>query len=175
MTTTTTIPTFRPATEADAETLAAIYAPYVTDTAITFEYDAPSVDEFRQRIKTISAAHPYIVAVVDGRIVGYAYASPFKSRAAYQWTVETSIYLDRNMRGQGIGEALLHELERQLIAQGVKSICACITYQGVRDPHMTNASMRFHQRMGYRLVAHFHRCGFKFGRWYDMIWMEKLV
>lgn len=173
--TTTKSPTFRPATEADAEALAAIYAPYVTDTAITFEYDAPSADEFRQRIKNISAAHPYIVAEVDGHIVGYAYASPFKSRAAYQWTVETSIYLDHDARGQGFGEALLHELERQLMKQGVKSICACITYQGVPDPHMTNASMRFHQRMGYRLVAHFHRCGFKFGRWYDMIWMEKLV
>ncbi|MGN0010794.1 MAG: GNAT family N-acetyltransferase [Marinilabiliaceae bacterium] len=167
----------RPATVADAEELLAIYAPYVTGTAVTFEYVVPSVSEFAERIRHTLASYPYIVAqsVADGSLLGYAYAGRFKERAAYQYACETSIYVRRDARGHRVGEALLTELENRLIARGVKSICACITYVQVVDPYLTNASMAFHERMGYRLVAHFHRSGFKFGRWYDMIWMEKLV
>lgn len=167
--------TIRPATEADAERLLEIYAPYVKGTAITFEYEVPTLEEFRGRVRNIGALHPYLVAERGGRIVGYAYAGKFKERAAYQWTVETTIYLDMAERGGGIGPALYGELERQLWEQGVHSLCACITYTQVDDPYATNASMRFHERMGYKLVAHFHQNGYKFGRWYDMIWMEKLA
>ncbi len=168
--------TFRPATEADAEELLAIYAPYVSQTAISFEYEVPAACEFRERIKAISATHPYIVAVgADGRALGYAYAGRFKERAAYQWAAETTIYIKSDERGHGIGPRLYAELERQCRERGLKSLCACITYVQTPDPYLTNASMRFHERMGYRLVAHFHRSGFKFGRWYDMIWMEKLL
>lgn len=167
----------RPATPADAEWLLAIYAPYVTGTAITFEYDVPAVDEFRARISRTLESYPYIVAesAADGSLLGYAYAGRFKERAAYQFACETSIYVRQDGRGRGVGRALLSALEEALVSQGVRSICACITYVQVADPYLTNASMRFHERMGYRLVAHFHRSGFKFGRWYDMIWMEKLV
>lgn len=167
----------RPATVADAEELLAIYAPYVTGTAITFEYDVPSVEEFRGRIENTLGKYPYIVAEseADGSLLGYAYASRFKPRAAYQFACETSIYLRQDVRGRGVGRALLSALEEGLIGQGIRSICACITYVQVADPYLTNASMRFHERMGYRLVGHFHRSGYKFGRWYDMIWMEKLV
>lgn len=167
----------RSATVADAERLLSIYAPYVTRTAITFEYDVPSVDEFRRRIARTLESYPYIVAerVVDGSLLGYAYAGRFKERAAYQFACETSIYVRQDVRGCGVGVALLTALEEGLVRRGVRSICACITYVQVADPYLDNASMRFHERMGYRLVAHFHRSGFKFGRWYDMIWMEKLV
>ncbi len=169
--------TIREATPDDAEELLAIYAPYVTGTAITFEYDVPTVEEFRRRITSTLGHFPYLVAVseADGSLVGYAYAGKFKERAAYQFACETSIYVRQDVRGGGVGASLLHELESRLIAQGIKSICACITYIQVADPYLTNASMRFHERQGYRLVAHFHRSGYKFGRWYDMIWMEKLV
>lgn len=167
----------RSATVADAERLLAIYAPYVTRTAITFEYDVPTVDEFRRRIARTLESYPYIVAesAVDGSLLGYAYASRFKERAAYQFACETSIYVRQDVRGGGVGSALLAALEEGLVSRGVRSICACITYVQVADPYLTNASMRFHERKGYRLVAHFHRSGFKFGRWYDVIWMEKLV
>lgn len=167
----------RTATVDDAERLLSIYAPYVTRTAITFEYDVPSADEFRRRVAHTLESYPYIVAesVTDGSLLGYAYASRFKERAAYQFACETSIYVRHDVRGRGVGGALLTALEESLVRQGVRSICACITYVQVADPYLTNASMLFHERMGYRLVAHFHRSGFKFGRWYDMIWMEKLV
>lgn len=165
----------RTAAASDAEALVGIYAPYVRETAITFEYEVPSVDEFRDRIVRVLSGHPYVVAERGGRIVGYAYASQLKSRAAYRHAVETSIYVERDERGSGVGEALLRELEARLRAQGVVCICACISYTQVSDPYLTNASMRFHERMGYRLAGHLHRCGLKFGRWYDIVWMEKLV
>ncbi len=167
----------RPATEADAAALLAIYSPYVSGTAVTFEYDVPSLTEFSRRILSTLESYPYVVAESrpGGELLGYAYAGRFKERAAYQYACETSIYVRADARGRGVGAALLRELERRLVEQGVRSICACITYAQVRDPYLTNASMMFHERMGYRLVAHFHRSGFKFGRWYDMIWMEKLV
>lgn len=167
----------RLATISDARQLLDIYAPYVRQTAITFEYDVPTIGEFERRIGHTLESYPYLVAEDEQthEILGYAYASRFKERAAYQFACETSIYLRQDARGNGIGSALLSELEKRLVAQGVRSICACITYIQVADPYLTNASMRFHERMGYRLVAHFHRSGYKFNRWYDMIWMEKLV
>ena len=91
--------TIRDAKEEDAERLLDIYAPYVTDTAITFEYEVPTLEDFRGRIINVSRHYPWLVAITEGRIVGYAYASPFHERAAYQWAVETSIYVDKNERG----------------------------------------------------------------------------
>ena len=159
----------------DAETLLAIYAPYVEHTAITFEYDVPTVDEFRQRIKDVSKRYPWLVALDDRRIVGYAYASAFKERAAYQWAVETSIYVDRNERGKGTGKLLHEALEETLRERGILNMNACIAYTDKEDEFLTLDSVRFHERLGYSKVAHFHQCGRKFGRWYDMIWMEKLI
>ena len=159
----------------DAETLLAIYAPYVEHTAITFEYDVPTVDEFRQRIKDVSKRYPWLVALDDRRIVGYAYASAFKERAAYQWAVETSIYVDRNERGMGTGKLLHETLEETLRERGILNMNACIAYTDKEDEFLTLDSVRFHERLGYSKVAHFHQCGRKFGRWYDMIWMEKLI
>lgn len=154
------------ASPADAAELLAIYAPYVTDTSITFEYDVPSVEEFRARIEETLTRYPYLIARMNGRIVGYAYAHAFKARAAYDWAVETSIYVAQDCHSQGIGKALYGKLEELLAQQGVQNLNACITYP---NP----GSEAFHQRLGYCTVAHFSRCGYKLGQWHDMIWMEK--
>lgn len=165
----------RKVTVDDAKELLDIYAPYVEQTAITFEYDVPSVGEFVERIKKISSKYPYIAAVEDGKIVGYAYASAFKERAAYQWSVETSIYVDMQKRQNGVGHLLYEALEQRLREQGILNSNACISYAEVEDDHLTNGSVRFHEKLGYELVAHFHKCGKKFGKWYDMVWMEKML
>lgn len=159
----------------DAEALLAIYAPYVEQTAITFEYAVPTVNEFRRRMANVAESYPWLVAVDDGSIAGYAYASAFKERAAYQWAVETSIYVDRNERGKGIGRRLHEALEETLKQQGILNLNACIAYTEHEDEYLTLDSVRFHERLGYTQVAHFHKCGRKFDRWYDMIWMEKLI
>jgi phosphinothricin acetyltransferase len=165
----------RTAKETDAEELLAIYAPYVTDTAITFEYEIPSVEEFSRRIRNTLQKYPYLTAAEDGRIVGYAYASAYKDRAAYDWAVETSIYLQQDQRGKGIGKKLYLALEHLLKRQNIINLNACISYAPNADLHLNNASMRFHERLGYRKMAHFTKCGYKFGTWYDMIWMEKFL
>ena len=159
----------------EAQELLAIYAPYVTDTAITFEYDIPSLDEFANRIKMIQEKYPYLVAVQDGEIVGYAYATAFHPRAAYSRCVEMAIYLKTDCRGQGIGRKLYEELEIRLKEKGILNLYACIGYAPVEDEYLTNASVRFHEKMGYKVKGHFTKCGYKFGRWYDMVWMEKMI
>lgn len=165
----------RLATADDAEKLLDIYRPYVERTAITFEYDVPELHEFRSRIIKTLYKYPYLVAEDRDKIVGYAYAGPFKERAAYQWAVETSIYVDWNCRRKGVGKLLHDSLRDALCRLGILNMNACITYTDSEDEYLTNASMRFHERLGYNLVAHFHKCGKKFDRWYDMIWMEKHI
>ena len=160
---------------ADAEELLAIYAPYVEETAISFEYEVPSVDEFRNRIEQISAKYPYIKAVVDGKIAGYAYAAGFKDRKAYDWSVETSIYVDMEQKRSGIGRRLYEELENILKQQGILNVNACIAYPQAEDEYLTKDSVLFHEKLGYTMVGTFHQCGYKFHRWYDMVWMEKFI
>ncbi|MEN6327605.1 MAG: N-acetyltransferase family protein [Syntrophomonas sp.] len=163
------------ATEADAEEILKIYSPYVTDTAITFEYDVPSVAEFSRRIEDTLQMYPYIVILEDKRIVGYAYASAFKEREAYKWAVETSVYIKQDYRGKGLGKKLYLTLEDILKHQNIINLNACIAYTSVDDARLDNTSMTFHKHLGYSKVAHFTKCGYKFGTWYDMIWMEKML
>lgn len=165
----------RMAVPEDAEKLLAIYAPYVTDTAISFEYEVPSVEEFRRRIITKLEKFPYLAALYDGEVVGYAYASTFIPRPAYNWSVEATIYINEAYTGHGIGRKLYEKLEELLITQNIYNINACIAYVDHHDPYVTNRSMEFHEHMGYRLVGKFTNSGYKFGRWYDMIWMEKIL
>lgn len=167
--------TIRECSPNDAEQLVRIYAPYVEDTAISFELTVPSVEEFRGRIMNTLEKFPYIVAESDGRILGYAYVGTFKSRSAYDHCVETSIYVSSEARGMGIGTALYKELERLMPTIGVKNMNACIAWTETPDEHLDNRSEAFHEKLGYRKVAHFHKCGLKFGRYYDMIWMEKIL
>ena len=229
---------FRVARPEDAEALLAIYAPYVEETAITFEYEVPAVEEFRARIAHTLQTYPYIVAVeeqsanagtahVDGvpasstpaagayaagrtcrtseHIIGYAYVGRLHERAAYDWTVETSIYVDRSARKHGLGRQLYERLEAILRAMNIISVNACIAYPGTmnvaadaasaadrsqtnlregasdidagigEDPYLNTNSPDFHAHLGYQLVGHFHACAYKFDRWYDMIWMEKWI
>lgn len=166
----------RLATEADAPALAAIYAPYVLETAITFEYEPPTAEEFAERMRATLAFFPYLVAELDGRPVGYAYASTFKGRPAYDWAVETSIYVAQGLSGRGIGRALHDALARALKAQGILNMYACIAVPcGADDETLTRNSEQFHAHLGYRLVGEFERCGYKGGRWYSMVWMEKML
>lgn len=158
----------RIATPDDAAALLAIYKPYVENTTITFEYDVPSLEDFTGRITYTLERYPYLVALLDGEPVAYAYAGAFKSRAAYDWAVELSVYVKDGVHGHGIGKALYAALERILRQQHVTNLNACITYPG-------EGSVQFHEKLGYTTVAHFHKCGYKFGKWLDMIWMEKFL
>jgi L-amino acid N-acyltransferase YncA len=165
----------RMATVEDAADLLEIYAPYVRDTAISFEYDVPSLQEFSERIAHTLTKYPYLVAVEDGHILGYTYASVFKPRPAYDWAVETTIYLHRESRGRGVGRQLYSSLEEVLRRQNIQNLNACIACTDTPDARLDNTSSYFHEHMGYRLVGRFTKCGCKFGTWYDMIWMEKLI
>lgn len=163
----------RAAKPEDAKALLAIYAPYVTETAVTFEYEIPTLEEFEGRICHTLEKYPYLVAEEDGEIIGYAYAGVFKGRPAYDWSAETSIYLRWDRRKKGVGRKLYEALEQALVLQNILNVNACITYIEKEDEYVTKNSAQFHEHMGYRLVGKFHACGYKFGRWYDMIWMEK--
>lgn len=163
------------ATPADAETLVAIYAPYIRKTAITYEYEVPSVAEFARRIETYSAKHPYLVAELDGIPVGYAYACPLGSRPAFDWAVETAIYIREDCKGLGLGRVLYEKLEAILKVMGIRTMTAAVASVDHDDPYLTDASIRFHLRMGYTPVGTFHNAGCKFGRWYDLTWLEKSI
>ncbi len=159
----------------DAAALLAIYAPYVKGTAITFEYEVPSLEEFQSRIAHTLRRYPYLVAEENGEILGYAYTGPFGERAAYSWAVETSIYLQQDVRGKGLGKRLYAELERISKAQNVQSLYACIAYPDHDDAYLTGNSVAFHTHLGYTTVGRFPHCGYKFGTWYNMTWMEKTI
>ena len=167
--------TIRVATLSDALVLLDIYAPYVRDTAISFELEVPTLEDFEGRIQAVLQRYPYLVAESDGEVLGYAYVGPFKERAAYDWAVETSVYVRRDCRKKGMGRALYEALERVLAYQGVLNLEACIAYAQVEDEYLTNNSVGFHAHMGYRMVGCFEKCGYKFDRWYDMVWMEKFI
>ena len=166
----------RVAREEDAAALLEIYAPYVLETAITFEYDVPSVEEFAGRIRHTLERYPYLVAEDEsGELLGYVYASLFHARPAYDWAVETSIYVRKTGRRQGIGRALYQALEDALRAQGILNLNACVAYPAEEDSHLTCDSVRFHEHLGYTMVGRFHACGYKFNTWYDMVWLEKSI
>lgn len=171
--------TLRKACAEDANALVSIYSYYVENTAITFEWEVPTVEEFKNRIIKISQKFPYIVAerVEEGKkkIVGYAYSSTYRTRAAYAWTTETSIYIDKEYRKLGIGKLLLEELEKRLKAQNFLNVYACIASCEVEDEYLTHGSVKFHKKMGYKEVSYLKKCGYKFNRWYDLVTMEKIL
>ncbi len=159
----------------DAEAILNIYQYYVKNTAISFEYEAPDVEEFRKRIKNTLKKYPYLVAVEDDIILGYAYAGAFYGRAAYDWSVETTVYVEKGMKNCGVGKALYQALEERLKEMGILNLYACIAYPVEDDEYLDKNSAQFHAHMGYTKVGEFHKCGYKFGRWYHMIWMEKII
>ena len=150
----------------DVSAMLAIYAPYVLHTTATFEYAPPEEGEFLRRFRTVTEQFPWLVWEKDGVILGYAYASTPYTREAYAWCAEPTVYLRPEARGRGIAKALYDALEEILRRQGY-----CVLYALVCDENEN--SLRFHEKQGYRPAAHFPRCGFKFGRWIGLYWMEK--
>nr|WP_051527104.1 GNAT family N-acetyltransferase [[Eubacterium] cellulosolvens] len=165
----------REASIADAPRLLEIYDYYVRNTAITFEYDTPSLEEFVARMENVKRRYPYLVIEENGQIEGYAYAGVFKDRAAYDWSCEMTIYMDHAERKRGMGRMLYEALEEKLKEIGILNLYACIGYPIEEDEYLTKNSAEFHAHLGYTKVGEFHKCGYKYGRWYDMIWMEKIV
>lgn len=166
----------RPAAVSDAEALLNIYAWYVAHTAITFEYEVPSPEEFRRRISSTLKTYPYFCAERDGSVLGYAYAGPFGQRAAYGWSAEATVYLAREARGLGLGRRLYEALEAALGAMGIRNLYALVACPaGAEDEYLTRNSADFHAHMGYRPAGKYRACGCKFGRWYDMACMEKII
>jgi len=158
----------RPVTLEDAPELVRIYAPYVEKTAITFEYQVPTIEEFEGRIEKTLQRFPYLVAEVDGQVLAYAYASTYYDRSAYDWAVEVSVYVDQDHRGQGLGSRLYEALEMELEARGYLRFLACIA---LPNP----ASIALHEKRGYVKVAHFPKIGYKFDLWHDIVWMQKTI
>ena len=152
----------------DAADILRVYQPFITDTAISFEYEVPSAAEFAERIKSIAAEYPYLVYEREGKIEGYAYAHRYLERAAYQWDVEVTVYLSAAVRGAGIGAQLYAAMEKLLQRQGIINLYACITATNT-------ASISFHAKNGYKMVGTFHKSGFKLDEWQDVVWMEKCV
>ena len=159
----------------DAKELLKIYAYYVTDTAISFETEVPSEEEFKLRIEDVLKSYPYIVACKDDEILGYAYLHSFVGRKAYELSAETTIYLNPDKKKMGIGKKLYSVLEDIAKAQNITNLYSCIGYVDKEDEYLNNNSVQFHEHIGFRMVGKFENCGHKFGRWYHMVWMEKII
>lgn len=163
----------RAASPEDAAAILEIYAPYILNTAVTFEKEVPTLEEFTWRIRDVLRVYPYLVAVREDRIIGYCYAHRFRERAAFDWSAEVSLYVHPDFHGQGVGGRLYRRLEAAMKAQGIRNSYACIVSAKVGDPYVTDASPAFHEHVGYTVAGTLHRCGYKFHRWYDMLIMEK--
>lgn len=159
----------------DANQILEIYSYYVKNTAITFEYDVPTLDEFQKRMKNIMKKYPYFVIEECGTIQGYAYADTFINRAAYDFSCELTVYLDRYAHKKGFGKKLYEALEKSLKEMGIKNLYACIAVTENNDEYLSNNSLDFHKHLGFDVVGTFRKCGFKFDRWYDMVWAEKII
>jgi phosphinothricin acetyltransferase len=158
--------TIRSATAGDAEACAAIYAPYVTDTVITFEDEPPTVDEMRGRIAAAQHRHAWLVLEDDGTVVGYAYGGPYKERAAYRWSCEVSVYLQQGRRRTGGGRTLYDALFARLADRGFRTAVA-----GMALPNA--ASEGLHRALGFEPIGTYRRIGFKHGAWHDVAWMQR--
>ncbi|MGX9720291.1 N-acetyltransferase family protein [Stenotrophomonas acidaminiphila] len=160
----------RDAGTADIAAITAIYAVEVTDFVNTYEYEVPDEAEMLRRMQDILArGFPYLVAEVDGQVAGYAYANTYRSRIAYQWTVENSVYVDARFQGRGVGSALLQALIDACTARGFRQMVAVIG-----EPTNT-ASIRLHERFGFHLVGVFRGLGRKHGRWLDTVQMQRAL
>jgi L-amino acid N-acyltransferase YncA len=156
----------RIAAPSDAAACAAIYAPICTSTHISFEEDAPSVDEMRARIEKTLAWTPWLLAVDDGGVIGYAYASRHRERPGYRWSVDVSVYIDDDARGRGIGRALYEALFVILEQQGFRR-----AYAGIALPN--DASIAVHRALGFEPIGTYRRVGWKLDRWYDVMWFGR--
>ena len=159
----------------DTERLLEIYSHYILNTAVSFEYDVPTLDEFKERIRNIKKKYPYLVCEKDGKIIGYVYASAYSPRAAYNWTVTTSIYVDKDCRRIGAGALLYKELEKRLKEIGIVNLLAGVAFSENEDEYLSHDSPKFHLKQDYYEVAHMKEVGKKFDRWYDLKWYQKKI
>jgi len=158
----------RDATVDDGAACAAVYAPYVTDTAITFEDQPPTPAEMAERIARAQKTHAWVVVEDDGRVVGYAYGGPYKERAAYRWACEVSVYLETGRRRSGEGRVLYEALFERLVTRGFRTAVAGMT---LPNP----ASEGLHRAMGFAPVGSHREIGWKHGRWHDVAWVQKVL
>jgi len=158
----------RAASARDAEACAAIYAPYVTDTAITFEITPPSPAEMAERIAAAARTHAWLVLEDGGRVVGYAYGSQFKGRASYRWACEVSVYLEIGRRRTGGGRSLYEALLPTLAERGFRTAVAGMTLPN-------DASAGLHKAMGFEPVGTYRRIGWKDGAWHDVAWVQRAL
>ena len=152
----------------DAAGILAVYAPYIRETAVTFETEVPAPDAFTARVAGICADFPYLVLEADGELAGYAYAHRQAERAAYAWNAELSIYLAGKWRGKGLGAPLYRLLERLLAMQGYVNLYGVITASN-------RGSIAMHEKLGYRQIGLHEKTGWKFGQWHDVAWLHKRV
>lgn len=150
----------------DAAELLEIYAFYDQETAVSFEYQVPELEEFRSRVEQVLQQYPYLVYLADEKIVGFAYAHKQLERAAYQWNVELSVYVHHNFLRRGIGRALYGALLELLTLQGVRNAYGLVT-----SPN--RSSEKLHKSFGFQLLAIHRRTGYKMGQWHDVSWFEK--
>ena len=158
--------TIRDAVAADVPAMLAIYAPFVRETAVSFEYEVPAEAEVWQRMQAHRIMLPWLVCEAAGRVIGYAYAGLAFERAAYRWNAEISCYLAPEARRRGIGRQLYRKIETTLTALGYRKLFAVVT-------SANDASLAFHQALGFHETARFPAVGFKLGQWYDVVWLEK--
>lgn len=160
----------------DAGRLLEIYSYYVENTAVSFECKTPTLAEFRERVEKISKDYPYLVAEVDGKIAGYIYAARYRTRAAFDWCVETSVYIDKEYHRKGIGKLLYEELEAILLKQNVVNAYAVIAVPVEKeDEYLTFDSKNFHEKIGYKDAGTLESIGNKFGRWYSLLTAHKVI
>ncbi len=152
----------------DINSVLDIYSPYIKSTAITFEYDVPDVMEFTARVRKITKQFPWLVYEEEGSVKGYAYASPMHERTAYQWNAELSVYLNENIQSKGIGKKLYRALIELLYAQGYQSLYSCIALPNEKSMHL-------HQSFGFEQAALYPKSGFKFHKWYDVVWLYRPI
>lgn len=152
----------------DAKEISEIYKFYAENTNISFEYVAPTAQEFEKRIANTLANYPYLVCEDDGKIVGYAYASRYMERVAYDWDAVLSVYIDKEHRNKGYGKALYQAIIKILVAQNIKNVLGCITYGNKK-------SIEMHEKLGFKVNAIFHNSGYKNGQWLDTTWVEKQI
>lgn len=165
----------RPVFEEDVQALLDIYSYYVENTAATFEYEPPTADEFSGRISSARRRYPYLCISCDDEIVGFAFAHAFRERPAYDYSTEVTIYLHPEHRHEGYGKLIYTALEAELARIGVRDLYACVAVPKGVDEHLSMDSPNFHKSMGYTVCGTFTNCGYKFGRWYDMVWMVRHI
>lgn len=156
----------RHATNHDAEAILKIYKPFIENTAITFEYTVPSIEEFQLRITPIIEHYPYLVCEFNNEVIGYAYAHKFRERAAYDWDIETSVYVNDQFHQKGIATKLYEKLLEECILQGFHNAFAGITLPNIK-------SEKFHAKLGFTEIGVFKNAGFKQGAWHSVLFMER--